>query len=122
MSDIEEQDDTQATPGESHGVGSYVIGLVLAAGLTGAAFLVAAGGIVWGPAAPMALIALGVAQIGVHLVFFLRITSGPENLNNGLALAFGTLIVLLLVGGSIWIMAHLDHNMMPMNRVMAMQR
>ena len=57
---------------------------------------------------------LAVAQMGVHLVFFLHITTGPDNVNNVMALAFGVLIVMLLIGGSLWIMAHLNHNMMPM--------
>jgi cytochrome o ubiquinol oxidase operon protein cyoD len=47
--------------------------------------------------------------MGVHLVFFLHITSGPDNTNNVLALAFGVLIVMLLMIGSIWIMSHLNH-------------
>jgi cytochrome o ubiquinol oxidase operon protein cyoD len=37
-------------------------------------------------------------------------------------LAFGVLIVLLLIGGSLWIMAHLNHNMMPVDQIMRMQR
>ena len=65
---------------------------------------------------------LAVAQMGVHLVFFLHITTGPDNVNNVLALAFGVLIVLLLIVGSLWIMYHLNHNMMPMDRIMQMQR
>ena len=65
---------------------------------------------------------LAIAQMGVHLVFFLHITSGPDNVNNVLALAFGVLVVMLLVIGSLWIMSHLDHNMMPMDRIMPMQR
>jgi cytochrome o ubiquinol oxidase operon protein cyoD len=39
-----------------------------------------------------------------------------------LALAFGLLIVFLVVGGSIWIMDHLNHNMIPMDQLMQMQR
>ena len=70
----------------------------------------------------IALFVLGIAQMGVHLVFFLHITTGPDNVNNLLALAFGVLIVLLLIVGSLWIMSHLNHNMMPMDRVMQMQR
>ena len=65
---------------------------------------------------------LAIAQMGVHLVFFLHITTGPDNTNNVLALAFGVLIVLLLIVGSLWIMAHLNHNMMPMDQIMQMQR
>ena len=70
----------------------------------------------------MALVVLAIAQMGVHLVFFLHITSGPDNTNNVLALAFGVLIVMLLMGGSLWIMANLNHNMMPMDQIMQMQR
>jgi len=60
--------------------------------------------------------------MGVHLVFFLHITTGPDNTNNVLALAFGILVVFLVVLGSIWIMNHLETNMMPMNQLMEMQR
>ena len=65
---------------------------------------------------------LAIAQMGVHLVFFLHITSGPDSVNNVMALAFGLLIVILLVFGSLWIITHLDHNLMPMERLMQMQR
>jgi cytochrome o ubiquinol oxidase operon protein cyoD len=54
------------------------------------------------------------AQIGVHLVFFLHIGFGPESTNNIVALAFGVWIVLLVIGGSIPIIANLNANMMPM--------
>ena len=92
------------------GAQGYVIGFILAALLTVASFAVAMGDIVWEPAVPAALAALGVAQIGVHLVFFLHITTGPDNTNNILALAFGVFIVALIVIGSMWIMANLDHS------------
>lgn len=119
----------EAAPGDEHVGGSgfkeiqiYLLGLLLAVGLTVASFWIAGSNLVWGPGIPAALLALAVAQIGVHLVFFLHITSGPENTNNTLALAFGILIVLLVVVGSVWIMAHLNHNMMPMDQLMKMQR
>ncbi len=60
--------------------------------------------------------------MGVHLVFFLHITTGPDSINNVLALAFGLLIVMLVVFGSLWIMAHLNHMMPPMDQIMNMQR
>ena len=118
-----------AAPGDEHAGGSgfsefqvYLLGFLLAVGLTVASFWLAGSGLVWGPGIPAALLALAVAQIGVHLVFFLHITSGPENTNNTLALAFGVMIVLLVVVGSVWIMAHLNHNMMPMDHMLKMQR
>jgi cytochrome o ubiquinol oxidase operon protein cyoD len=49
--------------------------------------------------------------MGVHLVFFLHITTGPESTNNVLALAFGMVIVFLVLGGSLVIMANLNGNM-----------
>jgi cytochrome o ubiquinol oxidase operon protein cyoD len=47
-------------------------------------------------------------------VFFLQLGSGPDSTNNILALAFGVLIVFLVITGSVWIMANLASNMMPM--------
>lgn len=115
-------DECLGGPSEAHGLGIYVAGLALAVALTAASFATAAYDIVWEPAIPAALIALAVAQIGVHLVFFLHITSGPEHTNNSLALAFGLFVVVLVVGGSIWIMGHLNHRVMPMRQMMQMQR
>ena len=100
------------------GLLGYVIGFVLALGLTACSFYVAGSDLIWKPGIPTGLIVLAVAQMGVHLVFFLHITTSPDSTNNVLALAFGVLIVVLVIGGSLWIMAHLDHNMMPMDKLM----
>jgi cytochrome o ubiquinol oxidase operon protein cyoD len=107
-----------------HWVMNYLWGLGFATVLTIASFWAAATHLIWGPAVPVALIVLAIAQMGVHLVFFLHITTGPDNTNNVLALAFGVLVVFLLVGGSIWIMANLSANMMPMpmDQLIQMQR
>lgn len=93
-------------------VGLYVIGLVLATGLTILSFWVASDTpFLYLPGVLMGLAALAVAQMGVHLVFFLHITTGADNTNNALALAFGALVVGLVIGGSVWIMFHLTENM-----------
>ena len=104
------------------GAWTYLIGLVLAGGLTAVSFWIGPSHLVWAPSIPIALCVLAVAQMGVHLVFFLHINSGADGTNNVLALAFGLLIVFLIMAGSLWIMAHLNHNMLPMNQVMRMQR
>jgi cytochrome o ubiquinol oxidase operon protein cyoD len=75
-----------------------------------------------GAGIPVALVVLAIAQIGVHLVFFLHITTAPDNTNNVLALAFGVLIVALVIGGSLWIMDNLNRRMMPMDEIIQMQR
>ena len=100
----------------------YLIGLGVAVLLTATSFFIAGTDLVWQPSIPVAIIVLAIAQMGVHLVFFLHITTGPDNANNVLALAFGLLIVFLVIAGSLWIMANLNHNMMPMDQIMQMQR
>ena len=100
---------------------SYVIGLGFALVLTGVSFWVASTSVLWGPGVAVGLVVLAIAQMGVHLVFFLHITSGPDNANNVLALAFGVLIVFLVMIGTIWIMAHLDANMGPSEALMNLQ-
>lgn len=133
MTDAAEQPKSDTAPGDERrggsnvvsGVWGYLTGLALAAGLSVASFLTigsVGAHLLWAPAIPVALIVFAIAQMGVHLVFFLHITSGPDNTNNVLALAFGVLIVLLVITGSLWIMANLNHSMMPMNRIMQMQR
>jgi cytochrome o ubiquinol oxidase operon protein cyoD len=123
MSEFEQAADTgaDAAPGDPDAGGegiaaevrNYLIGLGLAAGLTVASFWVASGtGLIYAPGVPMALAALAIGQMGVHLVFFLHITTGSDNTNNALALAFGVLIVGIVIAGSLWIMYHLNMNMM----------
>ena len=99
-------------PIESSGLFIYTTGLILAVLLTATSFWVANTSLLWGPGVAMGLVVLAIAQMGVHLVFFLHITTGPDNTNNVLALAFGLLIVFLVIAGSVWIMNDLNHNMM----------
>jgi len=103
------------------GVLVYTIGLVLAVILTATSFWAANTSLLWAPGIPLGLATLAIAQMGVHLVFFLHITTGPDNTNNVLALAFGVLIVTLVVAGSLWIMSDLNENMMPPAELMQMQ-
>lgn len=120
---------TDAAPGDqrldraeiAEGIKSYLVGLGLSILLTVMSFFISGTTLVWGPSIPVALVVLAIAQMGVHLVFFLHITTAPDNVNNVLALAFGVLIVLLVLAGSLWIMAHLNYNMKPMDQMMQMQ-
>ena len=103
------------TPAEeasaSSGLLVYTIGLLLAAGLTATSFWIANTQLLWEPGTRLGLAVLAIAQMGVHLVFFLHITSGRDNTNNVLALAFGALVVTLIVTGSLWIVADLNGSM-----------
>jgi cytochrome o ubiquinol oxidase subunit IV len=116
---MEDSDDTAPGDPESNegstaaGVRNYLIGLGLAVAFTVASFWVASGtGWIYVPGVPMALAGLAIGQMGVHLVFFLHITTGSDNTNNALALAFGVLILGIVIAGSLWIMYHLNMNMM----------
>jgi len=119
------RDNEQAkAPGE-HGKGkaaikNYVAGLILAFLLTVASFWAAQTDLIYAPAVPVLLAALAIGQMGVHLVFFLHISSGPENTNNVLALAFGVFVVGLVVLGSMMIIHNLNVNMMPSGHLMDM--
>ena len=115
-------DETLDGSGVAHGVTGYLLGFVLALTLTAGSFYFAKSGFIWGPGIPAALMALAIAQMGVHLVFFLHVTTGPESTNNVLALAFGVLIVFLLLAGTLFIMSNLDSNMPSMGQVMSLQR
>ena len=107
------------TPGVEHQESrasylTYTVGFGFAVVLTIASFVVAQTNLLWAPGIAVGLVVLAFAQIGVHLVFFLHLGSGPDSTNNILALAFGVLVVFLVIAGSIWIIANLNTNMMSM--------
>jgi cytochrome o ubiquinol oxidase subunit IV len=93
---------------------SYTVGLVLAIVATIMSFVVSQTHLLWLPGVPMGLIVLAFAQIGMHLVFFLHIGSGPDNTNNLVALINGLGIVFVVIAGSVWIIWYLNGNVMPM--------
>ncbi|MDM9627807.1 cytochrome o ubiquinol oxidase subunit IV [Rhizobium sp. S152] len=109
-------------PGDEHGsfiagLTTNIVGLLLALLLTALSFWVARSDVLWPSGIPVGLAVLAIAQIGVHLVFFLHIGTGPDSTNNVLALAFGILIVFLIMAGSLWIMSNLNVNMIPMDHM-----
>src|SRR5262245_65811121 len=77
--------------------GIYTVGFVLAVMLTAVSFWVANTSLLWAPGVAMGLVVLAIAQLGVQLVFFLHITTGPDNTSNVLALSFGVGRVFLVV-------------------------
>jgi cytochrome o ubiquinol oxidase subunit IV len=100
----------------------YTIGLFMALLLTATSFWAANTSLLWPGGVFLGLAVLAIAQMGIHLVFFLHITTGPESTNNVLALAFGVLIVFVVIAGSMWIMADMNQNMMmPSSAPMSMQ-
>jgi cytochrome o ubiquinol oxidase operon protein cyoD len=110
-----EQSAGRGEPGQppewKSGLVKPALGLAASIVLTLASFWAAGTQLVWGPGVPVLLAALAIGQMGVHLVFFLHVSSGPESTNTILALAFGVFVVALVVFGSLIIMAHLDAGM-----------
>ena len=104
------------------GLRTYLIGFALAVILTIASFWAAQTNLIYHPECRLRSSHSAIAQMGIHLIFFLHITTAPDNTNNVLALAFGVLIVCFVVFGSLWIMAHLNHMIVPMDQMMRIQR
>jgi len=104
------------------GLQSYLLGFGLAIILTLASFGAAVTHLVWPPGLAVLLAVLAIAQMGVHLVFFLHVSSSPDSANTVLALAFGIFVVGLVVFGSMIIMANLNSHMLPMEQLLQMQR
>jgi cytochrome o ubiquinol oxidase subunit IV len=120
--EVEAQGVAPGVNARTHGTrSSYVAGLGYAVILTLASFWASSTDLIYPPGVPILLGVLAIAQMGIHLVFFLHISSAPDQTNNILALAFGVFVVGLLVFGSMVIMAHLNHNMMPTDRIMKLQ-
>jgi cytochrome o ubiquinol oxidase subunit IV len=107
---------------DRHNARSYLIGLLYALALTAASFWASGTTVVYAPAIPVLLAVFAIAQMGVHVAFFLHISSAPDQTNNLLALTFGVFVTALIVFGSMMIMTHLNHNMMSVDDLVRMQR
>lgn len=106
-------------PDGGHGHGTrrgYLTGFLLSAVLTAVPFwLVMTGAIASVQATAVIVIALAFVQIIVHTVFFLHVNRQAEGGWTLLAFIFTLVIVAIVIAGSLWIMYHLNSNMMPMN-------
>ena len=92
----------------------YAIGFTLSVVLTAIPFwLVMAGPLSAGITAAIIMV-FAVAQIVVHMVYFLHMTPKAEGGWSMTALVFTIIVVLIMLAGSLWVMHHLNTNMMPM--------
>jgi cytochrome o ubiquinol oxidase operon protein cyoD len=93
----------------------YVIGFALSVVLTAIPFwLVMEKVLDTSGATALAILALGAVQIVVHMVYFLHMNAKSESGWNLLALIFTLVLVVITLSGSLWVMFHLNENMMPM--------
>ena len=95
-----------------------MIGFVLSVVLTAIPFLLAMRDFGITPQMTAFLImGFAVVQIVVHMVYFLHMNSHSEGGWNMLALIFTVVITVIMLAGSLWVMYHLNTNMMPMGEV-----
>jgi len=91
---------------------SYTTGFVCSVVLTAISFVFVMSGIPSRPLVLSTIILAAIAQILVHLHYFLHLESSSTARWNILALVFTLLIMVLFVGGSLWIMHSLNYRMM----------
>ncbi|MFB9948663.1 cytochrome o ubiquinol oxidase subunit IV [Rhizobium puerariae] len=117
------EDAHEAHHGHSHGhdaghgtFRSYMTGFVLSVILTAIPFWLVMGGVIESKAATIAaILILGVIQIVVHMIYFLHMNTKSEGGWTMMALIFTIVIVAIALAGSLWVMYHLNTNMMPMS-------
>ncbi|MEM1143079.1 MAG: cytochrome o ubiquinol oxidase subunit IV [Pseudomonadota bacterium] len=99
--------------GAAHGsIKEYRNGLLLSLALTAVPFAMVMTGALSGPAAVGVILVCAVAQVFVQLVFFLHMNTSSEQIWNVTSAVFVVVLVAILIIGSIWIMGHLNHNML----------
>jgi len=94
----------------------YVIGFTLSVVLTAVPFWIVMGNLLDSKLMTVAAIMLfGTAQIVVHMIYFLHMNAKAEGGWMIMALIFTIIIVAIALVGSLWVMYHLNTNMMPMS-------
>jgi cytochrome o ubiquinol oxidase operon protein cyoD len=103
--------------GASHStLKGYLTGFVLSVLLTAVPFWLVMGKVIPNPALlAVAILALAAVQIVVHMVYFLHMNTRSEGGWNMLALIFTLVLVVIVLSGSLWVMYHLNENMMPVS-------
>ena len=110
--------------GQEHSHGSlrgYLIGFGLSVVLTAIPFWLVMSGIIENKqTTAFTIMAFAVVQIVVHMIFFLHMNSHSEEGWTLVALVFTLILVVITLAGSLWVMFHLNSNMMPMNEMSQM--
>ncbi|HYD60281.1 MAG TPA: cytochrome o ubiquinol oxidase subunit IV [Noviherbaspirillum sp.] len=101
--------------GHDHGsLKSYTIGFLLSVILTAIPFWLVMGNVFEkASTTSIVLLAFAAVQIVVHMIYFLHMNTKSEGGWNMLALIFTVVLVVIMLAGSLWVMYHLNHNMMP---------
>ena len=118
-----------APHGEHHPPGahgtfrSYMTGFVLSVILTAIPFWLVMGDILNDTVkTSIVIMAFAAVQIVVHMIYFLHMNTKSEGGWTFLALVFTLILIVVTLAGSIWVMYHMDQNMMPMSPHEALQK
>ena len=102
---------------------SYMTGFVLSVILTAIPFWLVMGDVLDDTLKTgIIIMALAAVQIVVHMIYFLHMNTKSEGGWTFMALAFTLTLVVITLVGSIWVMYHMDQNMMPMSPHEALQK
>ena len=109
--------------GHAHGsLSSYMLGFVLSVVLTAIPFwLVMSGTLPSKQITALVIMAFAVVQIVVHMIYFLHMSPKSENGWSMMALIFTIVMVVIALSGSLWVMNHLNSNMMPIHEMTGMK-
>ena len=95
---------------------SYMTGFVLSVILTVIPFWLVMGNVLDNSlVTSLVILALGGVQMVVHVIYFLHMSTKSESGWTFMALIFTITLVVIMLAGSVWVMYHLNHNMMPMD-------
>jgi cytochrome o ubiquinol oxidase operon protein cyoD len=114
--------DAHVSHGEHHGIEiphatlrDYAIGFVLSVILTSVPFALVMTNVLSATLTAVIIIGFAAAQIIVHMIYFLHMSPKAESGWTMIALAFTIIVVVIMLSGSLWVMYHLNANMMPMS-------
>jgi cytochrome o ubiquinol oxidase operon protein cyoD len=99
-------------PAAGHGLKSYLTGLALALVLTAIPFALVAANPLPRSLTLVTIAIAAVIQILVHLRYFLHLDLTTTPRENLAAIVFAAILILIMIGGSLWIMLDLQHRMM----------
>ena len=112
--DYAHDEDHGDSPGMHATVSGYVIGFILSVVLTAIPFWIVMGKVFENPrTTALVILAFAAVQMVVHMIYFLHMDSKSQGGWNMLALIFTLVLVVITLTGSLWVMYHLNHNMMP---------
>jgi cytochrome o ubiquinol oxidase operon protein cyoD len=107
----------------AHGtLSTYLLGFVLSVVLTAIPFwLVMSGALPSKQVTALVIMAFAAVQIVVHMIYFLHMNTTSENGWSMMALIFTIVMVVIALSGSLWVMNHLNGNMMPVHEMSGMK-